>query len=60
MIMNKPNPQIINLKLEIDDIIEYLHSDICRGCGEVALKLDNSIKQLQILLEKENNEDSST
>lgn len=58
--MNKPNPQIINLKLEIDDIIEYLHSDICRGCGEIALKLDNSIKQLQILLEKETNENSST
>jgi hypothetical protein len=58
--MQKPNPQITELKLEIDDIIEYLHSDMCRGCGEIALKLDKHMQQLQNLLEKQSNENSSS
>jgi hypothetical protein len=51
--------QITETKIEIDDLIEYLHSDVCRECGEVAIKLDNSLKQLQILLEKQTDENSS-
>jgi hypothetical protein len=58
--MSKLNQQITELKLEIDDIVEYLHSDICRGCGEIALKLDQYMKQLQDLLEKQSNENSSS
>jgi hypothetical protein len=58
--MSKLNQQITELKLEIDNIIEYLHSDVCRGCGEIALKLDQHMKQLENLLEKQANENSSS
>lgn len=51
--------QITEAKTEIDDLIEYLHSDVCKGCGEIAIKLDYSLKQLQILLEKQTDENSS-
>lgn len=42
--------KIIHIKEQIDDLKEYLHSDICRSCGEIALKLEEYIKELSSLL----------
>jgi len=42
--------KIIYIKEQIDDLKEYLHSDVCRSCGEIALKLEGYIKELSILL----------
>lgn len=42
--------QIIELKEKIHDLKEYLYSDICKSCGEVALKLDQYIAQLENIL----------
>ncbi len=42
--------KIIHIKEQIDDLTEYLHSDICRSCGEIALKLEGYIKELSSLL----------
>jgi hypothetical protein len=47
---NERNKLVIALKEEIDGLKEYLHSDICRSCGDVALKLEEKIKQLEGLV----------
>lgn len=44
--------KIIQIKEQIDDLKEYLHSDICRSCGEIALKLEGYIQELTSLLNK--------
>ena len=38
--------KILRLKLEIDDLKEYLYSDSCRGCGEAVLRLEKIIQEL--------------
>lgn len=42
---------IESIKEQISDLKEYLNSDICRGCGEVAIKLEGYIERLKALLE---------
>ena len=42
--------KIIHIQEQIDDLKEYLHSDVCRSCGEIALKLEGYIKELSSLL----------
>ena len=41
---------IESIKEQIADLKEYLNSDICRSCGEVAIKLEGYIEQLKTLL----------
>lgn len=42
--------KIIHIQEQIDDLKEYLHSDVCRSCSEIALKLEGYIKELSSLL----------
>ena len=44
--------QITILKETIFDLREYLYSDICRQCGEVAIRLEKCILDLEELLKK--------
>lgn len=45
--MTQENKQkILELKEKIHDLTEYLQSDICRSCGEVALQIDQYVKEL--------------
>lgn len=52
--MNDKNEQIILIKEQIYELTEYLHSDNCRACGEIAIKLDSYINQLKNLLDDTN------
>lgn len=45
--------KIIHIKEQIDDLTEYLHSDVCRSCGEIALKLDQYFQELKSLLNQD-------
>jgi hypothetical protein len=45
---NNQNHQIIELKLEIDHIKEYLQTEVCKKCEEMFLKLN----ECEILLQK--------
>ena len=47
---NDNKQQITYIKEQIDDLKEYLHSDVCRSCGEIALKLEGYIEELSRLL----------
>jgi|688.fasta_scaffold315263_3 hypothetical protein len=47
---NEKREKIIDLKIKIDDLKEYLYSDTCRSCGEIALQLDQYIQELSTLL----------
>lgn len=50
--MNNENKlRIIDLKEKIHDLTEYLQSDICRSCGEVAIQIDKYVQTLTELLE---------
>lgn len=42
---------IESIKEQIAELKEYLNSDICRSCGEVAIKLERYIEQLKSLLD---------
>lgn len=44
--------QILHIREQIDQLSEYLNSDICKSCGEVALKLEQCVKELQEILNK--------
>lgn len=49
--MSKLNTdKIIHIKEQIDDLKEYLHSDVCRSCLDIALKLEGYIQELSVLL----------
>lgn len=47
----KPN-QILQIKKEIDDIKEYIESDLCKKCEEMKYKLDECEKLLKQYLQK--------
>lgn len=40
----------IALQEEIDGLKEYLHSDICKACGNIALKLEEKLDLLNKIL----------
>lgn len=42
--------KIIDLKQKIDDLTEYLQSDICRGCGDAAVQIEQYVKELSQLI----------
>lgn len=44
--------QILELQEKIHEIKEYLYSDICRNCGESAIKLEQYLKELANLISK--------
>lgn len=46
---NDINQEIINLKQNIDNLKEYLMSDVCSECGRVALLLESNIQKLDSL-----------
>lgn len=46
--------QIQELKDQIHDLKEYLHSDLCKACGDAALALDK-INERLIQLESQQN-----
>lgn len=50
--MDNINSQIINIKLEIDSIKEYLHTDVCRKCAELSIRLEECELLLQQYLNK--------
>lgn len=56
--MNEDNRiKIIELKEKIHDLTEYLQSDMCRSCGDIALKIEKYIQELSdLVLEIKNNE----
>jgi hypothetical protein len=43
--------QISYIKEQIAELKEYLNTDICKSCGEVALKLEKYIAELQELMD---------
>jgi hypothetical protein len=45
------DPQISYIKEQIAELKEYLNTDICKSCGDVAIKLEGYIKELQELLD---------
>jgi ubiquinone/menaquinone biosynthesis C-methylase UbiE len=47
---NETRIKIISIKEKIQDLTEYLQSDICRGCGDAALKIDKYIGELAELI----------
>lgn len=49
--MNNDHKQkIIELKEKIHDLKEYLQSDICRSCGEIALQIEKYVEELSELV----------
>lgn len=48
--MNNIKEQILDLKVKIHDLTEYLQSDICRSCGDVALQIEQYAKELADLI----------
>jgi hypothetical protein len=50
MIQNKKSLEIISIKTEIDNLKEYLASDLCKSCGDAAIKLEEYIDKLIIIL----------
>jgi hypothetical protein len=42
--------RILELKEKIHDLTEYLQSDICRSCGEVAIEIEKYVKELSKLI----------
>lgn len=49
---NDNSIKITDLKDKIHDLTEYLHSDICKSCGEIALRLEKYIQELQTILDQ--------
>lgn len=50
--MNDSNKfKILDIKEKIQDLTEYLQSDICTGCGDAALQIERYLKELSTLLE---------
>lgn len=47
--------EILDIKEKIQDLTEYLQSDICKGCGAAALQVDKYIKRLSELIRIDNN-----
>ena len=43
---DKPNNDIINLKLEIDHLREYLLGEVCKKCEEIQKRLNEYEKIL--------------
>jgi hypothetical protein len=50
--MTDINSQIQSLKEKIYNLREYLHSDICRQCGDAAIKLEEYLLDLEEFLKK--------
>lgn len=46
--------KIIQLKLQIDSIKEYIKSDICRTCAEMQIRLDEYEEKLKEYLIEQN------
>ena len=42
--------RILELKEKIHDLTEYLQSDICRSCGEVAVEIEKYTEELSKLI----------
>ena len=53
MTQNK-NSQIMDLKIEIDSIKEYISTDLCRKCEEMSLRLKECEQLLQHIQEETN------
>lgn len=51
--MNNNKLRIIEIKEKIYDLTEYLHSDICRSCGEVAIQIEKYVQELALLISSE-------
>lgn len=47
---NDHGQKIIELKEKIHDLTEYLQSDICRNCGEIALQIEKYVQELSDLI----------
>lgn len=45
--------KIIHIKEQIEELKEYLNSDICRSCEDVAKKLEGYILELKNLLNQQ-------
>lgn len=54
--LNDYKQQIVELQEKIHEIKEYLYSDMCRSCGEAAIKLEQHIKELANLISKHTTE----
>ncbi len=52
--MNSNKLKIIEIKEKIHDLTEYLNSDICRSCGEVAIQIEKYIHELSLLISSDN------
>ena len=47
---DKKSLEIISIKSEIDNLKEYLDSDICRGCGDATIRLQQYLDRLIAIL----------
>jgi hypothetical protein len=52
--MNSNKLKIIEIKEKIHDLTEYLHSDICRNCGEAAIQIEKYLQELSLLISSDN------
>jgi hypothetical protein len=52
--MNSNKLKIIEIKEKIHDLTEYLNSDICRSCGEVAIQIEKYVHELSLLISSDN------
>lgn len=42
--------QIIALQEKIQDLTEYLQSEVCKGCGDAAIQIDIHLNELSKLI----------
>jgi hypothetical protein len=50
--------KIINIKEQIEELKEYLNSNNCKTCEDTAIKLEQYMEELKILLDQNKTTDA--